>query len=949
MERGLPVALVIGSDRLGGRKLIEKLRQQEVIVKDGAENYDDQVDYIFDFEGGRDIWRKAAENGTKVTIVAINDKKEAEAWENDIKSINGDLRLVKAFGVYGPGMTGDSFMGKAFQSAVKNKNLILPSLSLKFRLLAEDDLVEAILRVNFLSGLERGVVLIAGEEIDSQQVAAVLIDEAKMTRNQVIQSEIQVESFSDKEVRENWARLHWQPQIEFRDGVKETLQYFFTQADEESRSSVINKSQRHRPTTPVKLTVEVEPSSFSTNESEEKEEENEEKESKTTETNEPKFEIKPIIKKTEVERDYPEEEIEELDEGPVVIKPDSYSLISPTGELLKVKQVKKKYWPRILIILAVISMLFWPVKWLSNLVLLKQTINRVEELIKIGQSTEAIKIINQRLTVIRKADEQINNWSLNRVSQIRHLQEIFRLGQSVLVIEEKAAEVGERMAKINQGLFGEAEVDWSKELSKLPRLLDELEIEIGLFEARFTGSSSWLPPKFKEAISYRLKDLNQNRDKIAAVKQLLPIIPTIIGIDGQRREYLVLLQNESELRPTGGFIGSFGILSFQNGKLLNFEVKDVYEADGQLEGHVEPPAEIRDYLGEASWFLRDANWQANFTGAAKDLEWFLEKEIGRKVDGVISVNLAVARAVLEVVGEITIPDFKEKINKDNLYDQAEYYAEAKFFPGSSQKASFLSALGEQLFESIKTLDTTKRGQLLIALIDKLDEKEVQLAFDDSSAAQGVAALGWDGSIKEGTCASGRCLADYTFINESNFGVNKVNYFIRRRVEKNIAIGSNLLSRDLKINYENMAKTINYPAGDYKNYLRVYLPREINLETVVIQDGAGNQIEVVDGEKLKLDEKYGKKEIGFLVIVPVSQKRIVRIKYNSPLALTDQFSYLDYLQRQSGSGETEWIESVAYPAEYQPIQVEPVATTIGNKVLFQVKLDRDLKIGVEISR
>ena len=118
---------------------------------------------------------------------------------------------------------------------------------------------------------------------------------------------------------------------------------------------------------------------------------------------------------------------------------------------------------------------------------------------------------------------------------------------------------------------------------------------------------------------------------------------------------------------------------------------------------------------------------------------------------------------------------------------------------------------------------------------------------------------------------------------------------------------------------------------------------------MIQDGAGNQIEVVDGEKLKLDEKYGKKEIGFLVIVPVSQKRIVRIKYNSPLALTDQFSYLDYLQRQSGSGETEWIESVAYPAEYQPIQVEPVATTIGNKVLFQVKLDRDLKIGVEISR
>jgi hypothetical protein len=149
-----------------------------------------------------------------------------------------------------------------------------------------------------------------------------------------------------------------------------------------------------------------------------------------------------------------------------------------------------------------------------------------------------------------------------------------------------------------------------------------------------------------------------------------------------------LFQNESELRPTGGFIGSYGLLTFKSGKLISFEIKDIYEADGQLQGHVEPPWEIKNYLNEANWYMRDANWKADFVKTSADIQWFLGKEMNQKVDGVIGIDLAVAKSILGVIGEVYVPDFNEKINSNNLYEQAEYYAETKFFPVQDRKLVF---------------------------------------------------------------------------------------------------------------------------------------------------------------------------------------------------------------------------------------------------------------------
>ncbi len=350
--------------------------------------------------------------------------------------------------------------------------------------------------------------------------------------------------------------------------------------------------------------------------------------------------------------------------------------------------------------------------------------------------------------------------------------------------------------------------------------------------------------------------------------------------------------------------------------------------------------------------MRDANWEANFVRASKDIVWFLEKSTGRKVDGVVGINLAVARKILEATGEVFVPDFREKINKDNLFEQAEFYAETKFFPGSNQKASFLGGLGKQLFEEIKELDSKGKMKLYLGLVSLLESNDIQISVNAKMAALKLAEMGWDGSIYQGKCGMERCMADYLYIVEANLGVNKANYFLYRNVEQLVEISQNAVTRVLKINYENRAKSTNWPGGDYKNYLRLYLPADINLAEVSITDAADKtKKETITGEKLMMKEVEGKRELGMLVLVPVATKRTVEVRYSTGIDLTgkDKFSYLHYIQRQSGFGDTGMVTLVTYPKGWSPVQVEPAASMVGEKLLFNMKLEKDIRMGVELGK
>ncbi|MFA5828494.1 MAG: DUF4012 domain-containing protein [Candidatus Shapirobacteria bacterium] len=1050
MNSSGPVAIVYGIEKFGAKFLVKELLLKDIYVVGvgeyvsgieendnfrwvaGRGDYEGKVNYVFDFEGDKNIFDLVLKNSAKLTEICINDQKKAERIKNDLIGANINWRLIDARGVYGPGMaddgggrTGINFLVEAVSGAVKNENLVLPALGTKFRLLNIVDLTEVVLRASFLSGTEKEEYVIFGNESDSGEVAKVLIDEAKMTKFKVVQKDYKFETPGKYEIEENWRKLRWHPGVEFREGVVETLQYFFSVIDEESRKkmkegSKANKSKslkvqksesqkikKEKNLSRFEVMVEEEKTNYElpithpggqanyelekdkketvrknevSREAEERKAEKYKKEieeefKRAKEKEEEKKakeeiiyseEIKSLAKQytqtTPLERDEVIEEDEErieikneLKDGPARLG----GLIGRQVESSKTREKKggtgiinfKKIGFLVMIILG-LGMFSIPVGWGIKVVAGIKNISKIREYIEEEKYAEADKKAETTIAGLKKIDNQIDDWGLNRMKTFRNLQTGLKVEEGVLVIEKKAIPIAEAMEKVSGAIFDDKEISWESELEVLNKGMVEVDTEIGLLQARLNGDWNWLPARFRPEVQKGIKSLNMARSVIGTSRKGLNILKEFLGSDGKRREYLVLFQNENELRAGGGFIGSWGMLSFEGGKLLNLDIRDVYEADGQLKGHVEPPAEIKQYLGEAGWFLRDSNWKVDFVDANKDIEWFLEKETGRKVDGVIGINLAVAKAILDVTGPIYVVDFGEKIGKDNLYEQAQFYAENKFFPGSKQKASFLGGLGRQLFEEIRNLDSKKMLELYLQILEQFDKNEIQLVMHEKQAAKIAADLGWDGAIYQGKCLTDRCYADYLYLSESNFGVNKANYYIYRGIEQTVDITQMAISRVLKINYENTAKNKSWPGGDYKNYLRVYIPQDTNLAEVSISDSAQpGKKSVVGAGEMKISQIYNKKEIGFLVPVPVGQKRTVEIRYVSKidLGIKDKFSYLGYIQKQSGYGDTGFVSLVSFPLGWQPIQVQPAANMVNNKLLFNTKLDMDIKMGVELGR
>ncbi|MDP4009915.1 MAG: DUF4012 domain-containing protein [Candidatus Shapirobacteria bacterium] len=950
MSHSVPSALIIGIDHFVAKNLAIELLNKDIKVIGVGEHVADlsgtnleikmdleelekeEFSYVFDFRGETDFWNKIKSG--KLTIVCVNDSEKAKELNDKAKNLEINWRLVDGQGVVGPGMEDNWFLTTALKQAASNKNLVLPSLNLKYRLLGIKDLVEAILRASFLSGTEREEFLIVGNEFDSEVVAKILIDEAKMTRFKVIQNDIQTDLWSEEEIKIVKNKLRWQPREELKESIKETLQYFLCRLDEESRRK--NKELQGRSKKEEKYEVVVEA---------------EEVVKEEIDWND----FKPLIKNSKLREvtkkiENEEEIIEEDDEPVKEIVVSKNDTVNKRRFNLKLNINLGKWWWYVGGLALILVLL--PLNWLRINYLTVKNIYGVEKLIKEKKYDQAEKQVDYYWNKNKITDSQIDDWGLNKIGIIRNYQSLIKVAEDVLLLEKSGIQLAKSGEIIDKAIFQGKTIDWPKELAKIDSNLAEIDQGFGLLQARLGGNWSWLPARFRSWPQNGVKQLNEIKNTVELVKKGIKVLPDLVGADGKKRDYLVLFQNEMELRPTGGFIGSFGILSFENGHLLNLEVKDVYEADGQINGHVEPPEEIKNILGEAGWFMRDANWKASFPLAAADLQWFLDKEIGRKVDGVIGVDLAVARSILGVVGEVYVPDFKEKINKDNLYEQAEYYSEKNFFPGSNQKASFLGGLGKQLFEEIKNLKTDQDMLLGKTIIDLLEKNEIIMALNQKESAKIMADLGWDGAMYQGKCALENCLADYLYLVEANLGVNKVNYFLYRNIEEQIDISTGSIARIVKINYENTAKNTNWPGGDYKNYLRVYLPIDINLAQVSVTDVDNPDSRRIYGaDELKIRQEGNKKEVGFLVVVPANKKRLIEIRYSSGIDLSQKtkFSYLNYVQKQPGFGDTGLVTLISYPAEWQPTQVQPAASLVGGKLLFNQKLDRDIKMGVELGK
>lgn len=441
-----------------------------------------------------------------------------------------------------------------------------------------------------------------------------------------------------------------------------------------------------------------------------------------------------------------------------------------------------------------------------------------------------------------------------------------------------------------------------------------------------------------------LNFMQSTSGKLATVDELLPLYQQVV-LTSSPKVYLVLFQNNMELRPTGGFIGSFALLTLDGGKMTSMKVYDVYTADGQLKGHVDPPLPIRNYLNQPHYFLRDSNFDPDFMVSSVQSAWFLQKEMGINVDGVIGINLNTIQKILQVTGPVKLVDFgNEEISSDNFFFKTHFYAQDKFFPGSTQKKDFLTSAANVLLNKITDSNKSLLIDLMPAVKQLLDEKDILIFANDDNIQKITEKKGWAGRMMNVKCVysqnesgqanttdiSNTCLPDYLSINEANLGVNKANYFVNKSVivDKNISTDGTITS-SVSLSYENTGTPEVFTDAAYSNYLRVFVPFGSVLNEVSI-NGIPLSISDVTVESYQNDKTV----FGILVKIAPQNKGTIKFVYTLPRKLAkDTESYQLFFQKQAGDKKAPFVLSVrnSTGGNLKPLNFTP--NMVKNKDIF----------------
>ena len=421
---------------------------------------------------------------------------------------------------------------------------------------------------------------------------------------------------------------------------------------------------------------------------------------------------------------------------------------------------------------------------------------------------------------------------------------------------------------------------------------------------------SFVPEKYKDDVQYFKNILPTAQEGVDSVSIIISGLPELLGVTDEKK-YIIWFQNSNEIRPTGGFIGSYAVVTIESGKIKNIIIDDIYNPDGQIEiRNIQsiPPDPIKEFLGEDTLYLRNSNWDPDFTKSAKTFDDLYFKVTGETIDGYIAVDLNFVENLLRVTGPIFLASYNEDINAENIDERTQYYSGFDYKDGSTDKKSFLTNLGGKLLERIFSLKKEDFPKLAEELKKSLDQRHIQIYFSNSPINSLLKEKRWDGSLVD---TSG----DYLFVVNANLGGTKSNYYVDQNMSYEISsmTRDGLLRASLYLDYENKAESNAWPGGPYTNYVRVLTQDGSKLTGAKIIFSEKEEEDVFDKVLTSKVGKYTSFETNFQ-LPPKSSVRLV-LNYDLPVNLSlskDAGLYSLIWQKQAGTSDDKFSFKFTHP-------------------------------------
>ncbi len=313
-------------------------------------------------------------------------------------------------------------------------------------------------------------------------------------------------------------------------------------------------------------------------------------------------------------------------------------------------------------------------------------------------------------------------------------------------------------------------------------------------------------------------------DDMNDLQELSRSLNYVFGGD-QPRRYLLVFQNNAEIRPTGGFLGSFGILDAQKGKIVNLDIPGggTYDLKGQLDVFVAPPLPLQ--IVNKRWEFQDSNWFPDFSVAGQKMEWFYQHGRGATVDGVIALNATVLERLLRVLGPMQSEKFGMEVAGNNALNKIQKQVEVDYNKYENKPKEIISDLAGSLLTRAGELNLASAVKILTELQDAFNQKEIQVYFKDALTQARFQEFGWTGELSKIGDDQ-----DYLMVVDANLGGNKSDARVEETIDHQAVVqddGSVINSVVIKRNNLGRDGEMFY-GGNNVDYVRVYVPEGAEL-------------------------------------------------------------------------------------------------------------------------
>ncbi len=482
-----------------------------------------------------------------------------------------------------------------------------------------------------------------------------------------------------------------------------------------------------------------------------------------------------------------------------------------------------------------------------------------------------------------------------------------------------------------------------------------------------------LPEEYQGSVASFLTLLSPSERLLSQTQRGIALFASFLGSERPRR-IIVAFQNDAELRPTGGFLGSYALLDTNRGSVESIDVPGggLYDLKGSLQTRVDAPYPF--HLFSPLWQPWNANWFFDFPSSARTLTWFVEKSQGPTVDGVIFITPVMLEDILRITGPVVLPAYQLVVSDHNVRRVLQDAVEVEYDKSINRPKQIIGDLLPLILTRASTAFAENFPQLLNSLATALDRHDLLLWSSFEGDQNMINASGWGGVVEP-------TASDYLALVHTNIGGGKTDRVMAERWERTVTLSPDGTGEALlAVTREHRGDATDpYEKVHNVDYVRIFVPRGsvfLGAEGFTTPDDAlfkydetlpvypelehmiaSTKIDDISG--IRITEEHGFTVFGGWVMTKVGGRSAYRVHYRTPpvvkfergalpLFAGEAVKYELFIQRQPGALDTPFTDTLIAPSEWGKEVVFNGAPSnmAGNSIAHEYTIDRDIVTTLE---